>query len=94
MLLAHWGSVQCCSICARLCGVHVPDILHGSPQVMVNNLSKLTGTAVAVVGMAHLDGIERLWEARQAQHTAGAAAAKAWQPKELSHPLGGELSGL
>lgn len=61
---------------------------------MVNNLSKLTGTAVAVVGMAHLEGIERLWEARQAQHTAGVPAAHAWQSRELSHPLGRELSGL
>ena len=61
---------------------------------MVNNLSRLTGTAVAVVGMAHLEGIERLWEARQAQHTAGAASTHAWQAQELRPPLGRELSGL
>ena len=60
----------------------------------MNNLSKLTGTAVAVVGMAHLEGIERLWEARQAQHTAGAPAAHAWQSQELNRPLERELSGL
>ena len=66
----------------------------GFPQVMVNNLSRLTGTAVAVVGMAHLEGIERLWEARQAQHSAGADAAHAWQFREPHHPLGRKLSGL
>ena len=60
----------------------------------MNNLCQLTGTAVAVVGMAHLEGIERLWEARQAQHSAGSAAARPWQPHKLSHPLGRELSGL
>ena len=54
----------------------------------MNNLSKLTGTAVAVVGMAHLEGIERLWEARQAQHTAGAPAAHAWQAQELARSGG------
>ncbi|KAL4422410.1 hypothetical protein ABPG75_008607 [Micractinium tetrahymenae] len=34
-------------------------------QHMVDSLSKLEGRVVAVVGLAHLDGIERRWEALQ-----------------------------
>ena len=32
---------------------------------MVDNLRQLTGRVVGVVGLAHLDGIERRWEALQ-----------------------------
>lgn len=34
-------------------------------QHMVESLSRLEGRVVAVVGLAHLDGIERRWEALQ-----------------------------
>lgn len=33
-------------------------------QVMVDNLAKLTGTVVGVVGLGHLNGMERLWAER------------------------------
>ncbi|GAB4814690.1 hypothetical protein N2152v2_001736 [Parachlorella kessleri] len=41
-------------------------------QFMVNNLRKLKGRVVAVVGLAHLDGIEKRWE--ETQHGAATSA--------------------
>ena len=41
---------------------------------MVDNLRKLKGRVVAVVGLAHLDGIERRWE--EAQHGAATSVIR------------------
>ncbi|KAL2652271.1 hypothetical protein R1flu_020399 [Riccia fluitans] len=40
----------------------VKVLIHERDQLMFNNLRQLEGTIVAVVGMAHMDGIERLWK--------------------------------
>ena len=44
---------------------HAADTSAFGKQVMVDCLSKLQGTVVGVVGMGHLDGMERLWAERQ-----------------------------
>lgn len=49
------------------CGHHplITQCLCVPNQHMADALLSLDGTTVAVVGMAHLDGIERLWETAQ-----------------------------
>ena len=42
-------------------------------QVMVDCLSKLQGRVVGVVGLAHLDGMERRWQ--EMQHLDASAVA-------------------
>ena len=42
---------------------------------MVHSLSKLRGRVVGVVGLAHLDGIERRWEQLQQRGNRSAVAA-------------------
>ncbi|CAD7698988.1 unnamed protein product [Ostreobium quekettii] len=37
-------------------------LIHERDKYMVEQLRKLEGRVVAVVGLGHLDGIERLWE--------------------------------
>lgn len=47
---------SCCACCAVLCCADERD------AHMVRELSRLEGRVVGVVGLAHLDGMERRWE--------------------------------
>lgn len=42
--------------------LQVKVMVHERDQLMVKRLLECEGTVVGVVGMAHMDGIERLWK--------------------------------
>lgn len=58
-LLVILTLLQTCVSFGLLIG-HVNEC--GVPQIMVDHLRQLTGRVVAVVGIAHLDGIEARWK--------------------------------
>lgn len=41
-------------------------LLHDRDEHMVHQLAKLSGRVVGVVGLAHLDGMQKRWEQLQA----------------------------
>lgn len=43
----------------------ITALVHERDEYMVNELLKLEGRVVAVVGLGHLDGIERRWQDAQ-----------------------------
>lgn len=49
-----------------LLDLQVKVMVHERDQLMVKRLLECEGTVVGVVGMAHMDGIERLW--KEAEH--------------------------
>lgn len=55
----------CCdSSCASglLAWMQVKVMIHERDKLMVKRLRECNGKVVGVVGMAHMDGIERLWK--------------------------------
>jgi pheromone shutdown protein TraB len=42
--------------------LQVKVMVHERDELMVKRLLECEGTVVGVVGMAHMDGIERLWK--------------------------------
>ncbi len=52
-------------------GLIVQVLLHERDEFMARELRKQSGRVVAVVGMAHMDGIERWWDRMQTSQQAG-----------------------
>ena len=53
------------SLLFRFLEIAVQILVHERDAYMVEKLYQLEGRVVGVVGLGHLDGIERLWESKQ-----------------------------